>query len=87
MENNKFLRARKRLGKTQKQMIGLLGTSLKVVQSYEQGWRTIPEDAERQIYFLLSMKRENKGNQKPCWVIKKCPPERKMECLAVLKKR
>jgi hypothetical protein len=82
MDNKEFLRVRKKLARTQKQMAGLLGTSLKAVQSYEQGWRTIPAHAERQIYFLLSMRRENKRNQRACWVIKKCPPETKMECPA-----
>jgi len=82
MDNNEFSRARKRLSKTQKQMADLLGTSVKAVQSYEQGWRTIPAHAERQIYFLLSMKRQNKRNQRPCWIIKKCPSERKNQCPA-----
>lgn len=82
MNNKEFLRARKKLAKTQRQMAGLLGTSLKAVQSYEQGWRTIPAHAERQIYFLLSTKRESKRNRRPCWVIKKCPPERKNQCPA-----
>ena len=82
MDNKEFVHTRKRLSKTQKQMAGLLGTSLKAVQSYEQGWRTIPAHAERQIYFLLSMKGEKKGNQRPCWVIKKCPAGRKTECPA-----
>ena len=82
MDNNEFSHARKKLSKTQKQMAGLLGTSVKAVQSYEQGWRTIPAHAERQIYFLLSMKRENKKNQRPCWVVKRCPPELKNHCPA-----
>jgi len=71
MDNKEFLGTRKRLSKTQKQMAGLLGTSLKAVQSYEQGWRIIPAHAERQIYFLLSMRRKRKENQRPWWVIKK----------------
>jgi hypothetical protein len=82
VNNKDFLKARKKLARTQKQMAGLLGTSIKAVQSYEQGWRSIPAHAERQTYFLLSMRRESKRNQRPCWVIKKCPSERKMECPA-----
>jgi hypothetical protein len=82
MDSNEFLHARKKLSKTQKQMAELLGTSLKAVQSYEQGWRSIPAHAERQIFFLLSMMRGKKKNQRPCWIIKKCPSERKNQCPA-----
>ena len=42
MDDKEFLRARKILGKTQKQLAELLGTSIKAVHSYEQGWRTVP---------------------------------------------
>lgn len=82
MDKREFLQARKKLAKTQRQMAGLLGTSLKAVQSYEQGWRSIPTHAERQIYFLLSMLRENKRKQKPCWVIRKCSSDRRIKCAA-----
>ena len=82
MDNNEFLRARKRLSKTQKQMAGLLGTSLKAIQSYEQGWRSIPTHVERQLFFLVSRMKETSKNQRPCWVIKKCLPERKKQCPA-----
>ncbi|NQT56821.1 MAG: helix-turn-helix domain-containing protein, partial [Desulfobacteraceae bacterium] len=46
MDSEEFLRARKRLGKTQKQLAELLGTALKAVLSYEQGWRTVPAYVE-----------------------------------------
>ena len=82
MDNNEFLRARKRLSKTQKQMAGLLGTSLKAIQSYEQGWRSIPTHVERQVFFLVSRMRETSKNERPCWVIKKCLPVRKKQCPA-----
>ncbi|MCK4792980.1 MAG: helix-turn-helix domain-containing protein, partial [Desulfobacteraceae bacterium] len=42
MDCEEVLRARKKLGKTQKQLAELLGTSLKAVHSYEQGWRSVP---------------------------------------------
>ncbi len=54
MDSEKFLQARKRLGKTQRKMAELLGTSLKAVHSYEQGWRSVPGYVERQLYFLIS---------------------------------
>ena len=49
-----FKKYRARLDKTQKQMAELLGTSLKAIHSYEQGWRTVPTHVERQIFFLVS---------------------------------
>jgi len=82
MESSEFVALRKKLKKTQKQMAQLLGKSVKAVHSYEQGWRAIPPDVQRQILFLLS--RTHAGNQKrkPCWTILKCPPHRKKQCPA-----
>ncbi|MGQ9859267.1 MAG: helix-turn-helix domain-containing protein [Thermodesulfobacteriota bacterium] len=68
------------LGKTQAEMAHLLGTSLKAVQSFEQGWRRIPPHAERQALFFLSRK-TSKGNT-PCWDIMGCPEQRKSKCPA-----
>ncbi len=82
MDSEKFLLARKKLGKTQKQLAELLGASLKAVHSYEQGWRSVPAHVERQLFFLVSTKRGNQKGRKSCWVIKKCPPDRKKECPA-----
>lgn len=82
MQIDIFLRARKTLGKTQKEIAELLGLSLKAVNSYEQGWRTIPPYVERQILFLLSRRHGNGASSKACWVLKKCPPARKKNCPA-----
>jgi len=82
MTKTEFKKYRKRLAKTQKQMAELLGTSLKAIHSYEQGWRTVPAHVERQIYFLV-FRLELKGRkQKPCWLIRKCSPEQKNHCPA-----
>jgi len=62
MKKDEFVHIRKELGKTQKQMAELLGTSLKAVHSYEQGWRRIPIHAERQMLFLFAQKREKDEN-------------------------
>jgi len=67
-----FSIARKKLGKTQKQLAELLGMSLKTIHSYEQGWRTIPAHIERQIFFLLINQRGRKNSLTPCWEKKKC---------------
>jgi len=82
VDNKEFSYFRKKLKKTQKQMAQLLGVSLKAVHSYEQGWRSIPPHVERHMFFLLSRMNEKNKNRKPCWVVKKCPPERKNQCPA-----
>jgi len=82
MDNKEFLCARRKMGKTQKQMAELLGISIKAVQSYEQGWRSIPVHAERQTLFLVSRLSSVKPSCKPCWAVKKCPKERKEQCPA-----
>jgi DNA-binding XRE family transcriptional regulator len=82
MDSKEFSSFRKVLGKTQKQMAQLLGTSVKAVHSYEQGWRRIPPHVERQIFFLISRSKGRNKQQKPCWVIKKCPAKRKTNCPA-----
>ena len=82
MDKDEFKSYRTRMDKTQKQMAQLLGTSLKAVHSYEQGWRTIPPAVERQMLFLFSRKNNDAGNSKPCWKLKNCPPDQKKQCPA-----
>ena len=82
MDSKEFKQFRNKLEKTQKQIAILLGVSLKAVHSYEQGWRQIPPHVERQMFFLVYQKSTGKSAQKPCWVIKKCPPEKKKRCPA-----
>ena len=82
MTKQEFSKARSLLGKTQRELAQLLGTSLKAIHSYEQGWRNIPLHVERQIYFLLFNQRGTTGRKKACWTITKCPSERKQACPA-----
>jgi hypothetical protein len=82
MNNQEFQASRRRLGKTQKQLSELLGTSLKAIQSFEQGWRRVPVHIERQIFFLLALhKRKTKGVL-PCWDVRDCPAEIRRGCPA-----
>ena len=81
MESREFVQLRKKLNKTQIQMAQLLGTSVKAIHSYEQGWRRVPAHAERQLYFLVARKGNTK-HRKHCWVINKCPSEQKRQCPA-----
>ena len=81
MTREEFSKSRKKLGKTQKVLAQLLGVSLKAVQSYEQGWRTIPLHVEQHVYFLLVNQRKDKLiKRKDCWNQKKC--EDKKSCPA-----
>jgi len=80
--NNKEIRfLRQKLQKTQKEMAELLGTSLKAMQSFEQGWRKVPGHVERHLYFLLSMKKGVKKSR-PCWDIRNCSPQSRDTCPA-----
>ena len=82
MGEKEFLIIRRYLGKTQIQLAQLLGISLKAIQSFEQGWRNIPVHTERQVLFLLTLKKSPREKNRPCWVIRKCPMEIKRNCPA-----
>ena len=82
MEKQEFTFFRKKLGKTQKEMAQLLGKSIKAIHSYEQGWRVIPMDVERQLYFLLTLSLLDMEKQEYCWDVLKCDDEKKRECPA-----
>ena len=82
MEKQELAKIRSYLGKTQKQMAQLLGTSLKAIKSYEQGWRNIPVHIERQVLFLLVVKEALGISKKPCWEIIKCSMETRQNCPA-----
>ena len=81
MDRIKFAHYRAKLGKTQKELASLLGVSLKAIQSYEQGWRSIPVHIERQLYFLIvNQRKAETKKRKDCWTQKKC--NCKKECPA-----
>lgn len=82
MDKKEFSRARHYLGKTQNDLAKLICVSPKAIQSFEQGWRKIPASAERQLLFLLSLKRAMDETTGPCWEIRNCPMERKGKCTA-----
>jgi len=82
MGKKEFSKIRRHLGKTQRQLAQLLGTSLKAIQSFEQGWRNIPAYIERQVLFLLAMKKSPPEKVKACWVTQKCPIGTKRNCPA-----
>ena len=49
MDKKEFSQIRRHLKKTQKELARLLCVSPKAVQSFEQGWRKIPANVERQL--------------------------------------
>jgi hypothetical protein len=82
MVAEEFIRIRKQLDKTQQEMAQLLGGSVKAVRSYEQGWRSIPAHAERQMLFLLFLKEGDWKWERPCWEVLSCPEDLKPQCPA-----
>jgi hypothetical protein len=82
LNHNEFGMLRQNLQKTQKQMASLLGTSLKAIQSFEQGWRKVPVHIERQLLFLMSTRQGIPGKSRPCWDVRDCPAEYRETCPA-----
>ena len=82
MNKEEFSVARRRLGKTQRQMAEILGASLRAVQSFEQGWRIIPPHVERQTLYLLAMERLLDMEPSPCWETVRCRAEVREKCPA-----
>jgi len=80
MKKNEFSNARHHLGKTQAQMAELLGVSVKGIQSFEQGWRGVPDAVERDLLVLLGVKKALVGKKRPCWSAKKCSKEVRSKC-------
>jgi len=82
MDKKEFSPIHQHLGKTQKQMAQLLGTSPKAIQSFEQGWRNIPLHTERQLLFLMALKCGEGKKVRPCWIIRRCSDETRHQCPA-----
>lgn len=82
MNPREFTNLRGKLHKTQKELSQLLGTSIKAVHSYEQGWRAIPGHVERQMFFLASRRLLDPKAKKSCWQITRCPRDRRAQCPA-----
>lgn len=83
MNAKELSRIRHHLGKTQSELARLFGVSGKAMQSFEQGWRKIPAHVERQVYFLLAMRRLRDGERIPtCWEVRQCSKETRERCPA-----
>lgn len=85
MKKEDFVQIRKMIGKTQKEISLLLGVSPKTVESYEQGFRKIPANVERIIYYLFFKLNINKFTDlKSCWDRKECSIDIREHCVAWL---
>lgn len=83
MDRKEFTAIRRYLEKTQIQMAQLLGTSLKAIQSFEQGWRRVPVHIERQVLFIVAQKfSASKVKKQKCWTAQSCPKESRTKCPA-----
>ena len=82
MNNQDFTAIRKKLNKTQQQMAQILGVSVKAIESYEQGWRSVPEHVEKQMVFLVTRKKNKTKNISECWDVIDCPDHVKERCPA-----
>lgn len=80
MKKREFSEIRRYLRKTQKQMAELLGTSVKAVQSYEQGWRDVPGHVGRQALFFLAAKNSRHGKDRQCWEQEECQMDMREKC-------
>ncbi len=70
------------LGRTQAELANALGISVKAVQSYEQGWRSVPARVLIQLVVLLALYRKHSMADVPCWEIRDCPVEMRETCAA-----
>ncbi|NOY83150.1 MAG: helix-turn-helix domain-containing protein [Kiritimatiellaeota bacterium] len=67
-------------GVTQVRLAAAMGTSVKTIQSYEQGWRRVPTRALIQLLVLLAIHRRREIDTVPCWEIRNCSPEDREDC-------
>ena len=74
---------REELGKSQSELAKVLGLSIRAIQSYEQGWRNVPQHVQRQAALLCYLKRRRTGKDlRPCWEVRGCSEERRRGCPA-----
>jgi len=87
MDGPAFAKLRSALGKSQRELAGLLGLSLKAVESYEQGWRKVPAHVERVLYYLLfKLGEDEEPKADTCWKARACPEAKRALCVAYLAK-
>jgi DNA-binding XRE family transcriptional regulator len=74
---------RRRLDKSQSAMAALLGISTRALQSYEQGWRSVPVQVQKHAALLLFLHwRLSHKRVRPCWETMACSRENRSTCAA-----
>jgi hypothetical protein len=64
-------------------MAEMLGTSTRAIQSYEQGWRTVPTAVHKLALLLLAGRQGRIGGAgAPCWEQADCADEAREQCPA-----
>ncbi|MEI6875357.1 MAG: transcriptional regulator [Spirochaetota bacterium] len=85
MDAAAFASIRSKLGRSQREIADILGLSLKAVESYEQGWRKVPANVERILWFLyFKLNEKTIEEEAPCWERTDCPEDRSANCVARL---
>jgi DNA-binding XRE family transcriptional regulator len=73
---------RRKIGKSQREMSRLLGISLRAVQSYEQGWRTMPPWVQKLAMLMVFLYGQNERPKtaRPCWEVLDCARDLRADC-------
>jgi len=75
-----LVNARLRLRMTQAELARTLRVSIRAVQSYEQGWRTLPVPLAAQLLTLLAIHAGHSVASEPCWKKTNCPAGTRKNC-------
>jgi DNA-binding transcriptional regulator YiaG len=73
-------RIRRSLDMTQADVARTLGISVRAIQSYEQGWRSVPDAVIVQLLVLVAAFRGSALAGKPCWEMTGCAPQGRAGC-------
>lgn len=75
-----FKQLRNSVGWTQRDAATILGVSQKAVESYDQGWRQVPDSIWRQLLTIVSVQRRYPRKHAPCWTVNHCSRSRRRAC-------